>query len=226
MSNAAENLSLANLVLPVSDGALILPNCCVVEILIANLSSAMSSPVVMGTMTWRDNDIPVVMFEGLLGGQLPDDFQLRQVAVLQGMADTERLPHFAIALSGMPHLKQMRAGDLEELDAPETGLPQAVYSRVRVDGQEMMIPDWDVMESLTLQALFGEGSWSGATLEQGQDATLPPEVDVQEVALGAAASLTSGPKEEESEASEITLDEQAPFAEPNFDANPDNTSGE
>ena len=65
---------LANIVLPLMDGALLVPNATVAEVTIAGgLNSAIASPFILGTLAWREQDIPVFTFEGLRDGALPKD---------------------------------------------------------------------------------------------------------------------------------------------------------
>lgn len=146
---------LANIVLPLLDGALLVPNATVAEVTIAGgLSSALSSSFLLGTLLWRERDIPVLSFEGLRDGQLPSAFKIRHVAVLHGISNREKLPYFAVALSGMPHIERLISTDLEPLEAQTQPL---IHSVVRLLEQRLTIPDWDYMEQQIIATLSVAG---------------------------------------------------------------------
>ncbi|WP_373097874.1 chemotaxis protein CheW [Zhongshania sp.] len=142
---------LANIVLPVTDGALLVPNAAVAEVTIAGgLSSAIASSFMLGMLMWREQEIPVFSFEGLRDGELPKNLKIRHVAVLHGIGNRAALPFFAVALSGMPHIERLISADVEPLEAQTQPL---IHSVVRVGEQRMMIPDWDYMEQQIMAAL-------------------------------------------------------------------------
>ena len=142
---------LANIVLPLSDAALLVPNTTVAEVVMAGgLSSAISSSFILGTLLWREQNIPVFSFEGLRDGQLPKDLKIRHVAVLYGISNREKLPFFALALGGMPHIERLISADLEPL---ETQTQPLIHSVVRFHEQSLIIPDWDYMEQQIVAAL-------------------------------------------------------------------------
>lgn len=80
MSTVAETSSsvLTNIILPLVGRGLLVPNAAVAEVILAGqLSSAVSSPFLLGYMVWREQEIPVISFEGLLEGELPKNLVLR-----------------------------------------------------------------------------------------------------------------------------------------------------
>lgn len=159
MKLIAEDAQLASLVLPLAEQrSLLLPNNCVAEVVRSGLASAISSVVTLGTLLWREKEIPVISVEGLLDGELPEGFQFQQAAVVAGLVAPERLPYFAIALNRMPQLCQLSDGELGVIDGPVDSA--VIHSRVEVDGQELLIPNWQHLEGRVLDELFGPGSWS------------------------------------------------------------------
>ena len=152
MMHALPDASLANLIMPIAGGGLLLPNSCVVEVASARqLSSAMASTFILGMLRWRQREIPLVCFEGLRDGELPAEPAIRQVAVMAGLNDRERLPHYAILLSSVPHLLSVHAGDVKTLDHCED--QPAIFADVEVHGQRLLIPDIDVLEEKILTEL-------------------------------------------------------------------------
>lgn len=144
---------LANIVLPLADGALLVPNAAVAEVTIAGgLSSAIASSFLLGTVAWREQEIPLFSFEGLRDGELPKELKLRYIAVLYGISDRAELPFFAVALSGMPHIERLISADLQPLDSESHPL---IHSMVGLNEQRLTIPDWDNMEQQLMDALNG-----------------------------------------------------------------------
>lgn len=153
MSQALPDASLANLIMPIGGGALLLPNSCVTEVASARqLSSAIASDCLLGMLRWRQQEIPLLCFEGLRDGEMPAAPPLRHVAVMAGLTDPQRLPHYAILLASVPHLLSLNAQDVHTV-AQHEDLP-AVYAEVEVHGQRLLIPDIDVVEQRILSALW------------------------------------------------------------------------
>ena len=72
-------------------------------------------------------------------------------ALLARLNDRERLPHYAILLSSVPHLLSVHAGDVKTLDNCED--QPAIFADVEVHGQRLLIPDIDVLEEKILTEL-------------------------------------------------------------------------
>lgn len=141
----------ANIVLPLMSGVLLLPNASVAEIVLAGqLSSAVSSPFLLGYMAWREQEIPIISFEGLLNGRLPEGLVLRQMAVFNGLSDRQKMPYFGVALSGVPRLVRLRESDITPLDTDPHPL---LHSQVRAVELKLMIPNWDALEQEVLAVL-------------------------------------------------------------------------
>lgn len=143
--------SVPSLFLPLSSGALLLPNVCVAEVVLAKqLSTAISSPFLLGMFNWRDQEVPVIAFEGLRDGEQPADLEMRQLAIINGLSQPEVLPFYAIVLSSVPHVAHLASVDLQPAEGE---LPPACHSRITVEGKEAIIPDCDALEAALIEAL-------------------------------------------------------------------------
>ena len=144
---------LANLIMPFEGGALLLPNYAVVEASMAeNLRTEGATDLLPGRVSWRELDIPLVQFAALLGGEVRAR-PPRQVAVLNGLLDRERLSYFALSLTGVPRLVVMSETDIELV---ERAPAPAIHSTVRYLQQTLIVPNWDVMERAIIDNLFAE----------------------------------------------------------------------
>lgn len=143
--------SLPCLLLPLQNSGLILPNANVAEVALAGqLSSMMSSHFIVGMMTWRQQEIPVISFEGLLSGQMPAKQPLRQIAILKGLYDPGRLPFYGLVLAAVPQIVHLGAGDLQDV---EGAVPALCQSLVGLGGATLMVPDCGQIEQSLLDAL-------------------------------------------------------------------------
>ncbi len=157
MTQALADAALANLIMPINGGALLLPNSCVTEVASARqLSSAMASTCLLGMLRWRQQEIPLLCFEGLRDGELPADPQIRQVAVMAGLCDPQRLPHYAILLSSVPHLLSVHSAEIKTRDSHAGNT--AIFAEVEVHGQRLLIPDVDAVEGRILSELYPDGA--------------------------------------------------------------------
>lgn len=98
---------------------------------------------------------------------MPDTSSFRQVAVMNGLTDRERLPHYALILASVPHLLSLREADIQPDDNADLVDNKAVYAQVQVHGQHLIVPDLDVVEARILEVIGGEfgadpGSANGA----------------------------------------------------------------
>jgi chemosensory pili system protein ChpC len=142
---------LINIVLPLSGRGLLVPNTAVAEVVLAGqLSSAVSSPFLLGYTAWRDQDIPLISFDGLLNGHLPAGLAWRQIAILHGITDRQKMPFFGLVLSAAPRLVRMRNSDIIPMD---TEVNPLIHSQVRAADLKLMIPDWHVFEQKIMAAL-------------------------------------------------------------------------
>lgn len=146
--------SLPCLLLPLQKGGLLLPSANVVElVLVRQLSATMASTFILGRLSWRDVQLPVLSFEGLCEGGIPSEFALRRVVVVKGLSNPDTLPFYGIAVSAIPQLLHLSADDMQDLEGEDIiGCRQ----HVSIAGRAVMLPDCDQIEAHILSALHSE----------------------------------------------------------------------
>jgi chemosensory pili system protein ChpC len=146
--------SLPCLLLPLQKGGLLLPNASVPEIILARqLSSTLSSTFILGMLPWRNVQLPIISFEGLCDGQIPNNLALRRVAIIKGLQNPERLPFYGIVVSAIPQVLHLSADDVKGIEGEErVGCRQ----HVSIAGRAMMLPDCDQIEARILRDLHPE----------------------------------------------------------------------
>lgn len=151
MNNVVRSEEVASLLLPLMDETVLLPDSYVAEVILAkSLDSAISSPFLLGMLTWREQSIPIVSYEGMRDRSLPDDISLHQITIVNGFVDREKMPVYGLVSHAMPSLQRLRAGDIEPLDEAHSEL---VHSRVICQGKPLSLLDWDAVETTILGAL-------------------------------------------------------------------------
>ncbi|QQD18513.1 chemotaxis protein CheW [Spongiibacter nanhainus] len=144
---------LPTLVLPLRDSALVLPSHCVAEVMMAgSIEAEESSPHLLGFANWRERELPVLSFEALRDGQLPQQFRARQLAVLNAIGGAEGMSHFAVAVSAMPHHWELSEDQVETLEVPDDLQSPAIQGMIKVAGQSLVVPDWDYLQQQAMNA--------------------------------------------------------------------------
>ena len=148
---AETRLSIRSQIIPISGGCLVLPNTAVAEVI--NYSEP--TPVaegpewLLGLLSWRERDVPLLSFE-VLSGQPKPAFQARaRIVVLNALGGNPDLNFFAVLVQGIPQLANIDESRIAAMDyAPEAG--SVIASRVVVDGVTAEIPDLDAIEQRLL----------------------------------------------------------------------------
>lgn len=153
---AAQEQYLPTLVLPLRNSALVLPSHCVAEVMMAagSLAPEQSAPHLLGFANWRERELPVLSFEALRDGQLPEQFRARQLAVLNAIGGAEGMSHFAIAVSAMPHHWELSESQVETLGVPDDLQSPAIQGMIKVAGQSLVVPDWDYLQQQAMDAFL------------------------------------------------------------------------
>jgi chemosensory pili system protein ChpC len=148
MSVAQASGEVRGVLLPLQEGQLLLPNAAVCEVVSYRAPSAIENDKpnwLLGKFSWRNNDIPLVSFETLLGRDSGTIGHRARVAICNTLNGDETLPYIGILLRSAPHLVRIT----EEAIAPfphSDPLNEMVSSHVVVNGVEALIPDLDALE--------------------------------------------------------------------------------
>jgi len=132
------------LVLPLAGGALLVPNTCIAEV----AAYAAPSPVeagrewLLGTVEWRGLRMPLVSFEALRGGPLPEAAGRARIAVFNSVGAAEEVSFYGVLLQDIPRLQRVV---VEELAAGSAEGPYTIAETV-IAGQVLTIPDLDGLE--------------------------------------------------------------------------------
>lgn len=148
---AETRLSIRSQIIPVGDGHLVLPNTAVAEVI--NYSEP--APVaegpewLLGLLSWRERDVPLLSFEVLCRQPKPPLPVRAKIVVLNALGGNPDLNFFAVLVQGIPQLANVDESRIAAMDyTPEAG--SVIASRVVVDGVTAVIPDLDAIEQRLL----------------------------------------------------------------------------
>lgn len=135
---------------PLAELRLLVPNVAIAEVInYQPLDVVENGPQwLLGRLTWREQELPVVSMEQLLGFDSPQMVRGARISVLNSVkADTD-LPFFAIVTAGIPRLFNAAADALGESRSADRDFPRTVADCVQIGSEEALIPDLEVIQTL------------------------------------------------------------------------------
>lgn len=128
---------------------LLLPNVAVAEVITADRLEAPPAgapPWFAGRVTHQNVSIPVVRFEVLNGGAVPEDSRRARLAIVHAVSDRLRAGLYGIVCQGYPHLVTLNRTALKAEPSLERDRPHLVLSRVSIAKTNALIPDLEAIE--------------------------------------------------------------------------------
>lgn len=144
-----------SVMVPLTGVEMLIPNATVAEVV------AFSDPApipeaaewLLGTVLWQGWQVPLVSFSRLIEESETESTGGARMCVTKTIINNERMPYVAILTQGYPRLITVTDDNFEEV--PTETNPIAVAGRVRIDGNEAVIPDLDRLGHLVAHAAFG-----------------------------------------------------------------------
>ncbi len=134
----------------------IVPNALVAEIIsVKDIEESKSGPAwMLGKMSWRGVDVPLLSFEAANGDQNVSKVNLNtQAVVLYAVGKNGELndsPYLGLVMSGVPHVSQFNR---EQIAIDDEALEEhpMVAQKVRINGARVSILDVDAMVSMVAE---------------------------------------------------------------------------
>ncbi len=126
----------------------LLPNAMVAEVMsLRNIEKIDDvEPWVMGQISWRGWDLPLIDFAVLTGGEPVDELnKTYNIAVLKCINRPEDMPYFAILSRGIPKLQLVSRGDMQ-LHEDRSINHNAIASLVSIHDETADIPNMNYLE--------------------------------------------------------------------------------
>lgn len=131
------------------DRKLLLPNTMVAEVLAMRSIDTLEldEKWVLGTVTWRGWDIPLIDFAALTGTTEDQNIDSSyNLAVLKSINHPESMPYFAVLSRGIPKLQLVSRGDMQ-LHEEKSINHNAIASLVSIQDEMADIPNMNYLES-------------------------------------------------------------------------------
>jgi len=128
---------------------LLLPNTVVAEVLDYKESEAAGHMPewLLGIVSWRGRNVPVLSFEKLLGHDQTFRSEETRYVVCNTLNGNARIPFIALQIEGIPHLS-MVSNDMLEMDGEVLHSEPVVQAYLRLEGESVIVPNMDVLEKM------------------------------------------------------------------------------
>ena len=108
----------------------------------------------LGHIEWDDRQVPVFSFGALINAtDAGPASQRSKVMILKSLNGASRVPYLGVVLDDLPRPLTVKPEDLVETGDEQKSL--GVLSRIRIGGEEAVIPDLDRLTHLVTHAAFG-----------------------------------------------------------------------
>jgi len=144
------------MMIPVDEETLLLPTSVMAEVLDYTPPDSMdkSPPWLLGQVEWESRQVPVFSFSALINNHDPDEINPRsKIMILKSLSESARVPYLGLVLTGLPRPVVVKEDSLMATGDEKKSL--GVYSRIKIEESEAIIPDLDRLTHLVTHATFG-----------------------------------------------------------------------
>ena len=126
---------------------LLLPNVAVAEIVDYQepVPVAGKPDWLLGEIAWRGQQLPLICYEVLCGGAMPDRQPQARLTIINTVKDRGGVAFYALLAAGIPRLLRVEPDTL--VQAGESGAEVPALAQVRLSGQQATIPDLERIEA-------------------------------------------------------------------------------
>ncbi|MGD8378143.1 MAG: chemotaxis protein CheW [Gammaproteobacteria bacterium] len=141
--------------IPIDGGKLIVPRSAVAEVMgyTRPRPSEADRPWLLGNITWNNQDIPLVSFEGMCGLKVPEVTGRARIAVLYSINGRIEPSAFALLTQGYPYLVRVNPGVLSVDEKRQYAAEGPMLTHIRMANERPVIPDIERMEDEIAEAL-------------------------------------------------------------------------
>ncbi|CBL47261.1 CheW-like protein [gamma proteobacterium HdN1] len=138
---------IAGLLIPMVGRPIVLPNVTVAEIVSWRkpFQGDVGAPAwLLGRLEWRGLQIPLISLELMGNADLDDALEGKRIAVVNSMGKSQ-WPFYALAIQGIPRLVRVYPEEITQEEHLPERLP--MVWQIAVNGERMMVPDLDYVET-------------------------------------------------------------------------------
>jgi len=136
-------------IVPLEGDSLLLPNAAVIEVRSLEGMRVRSGPPawLLGEVSWREYELPVLSIESLLGRPMPARSRRTRLLIINSTGSHLDTGLFAMVCQGYPHLAALNRVALQTIPLEARDPDELVLTRVKVANTLAIIPDLDAIES-------------------------------------------------------------------------------
>jgi chemosensory pili system protein ChpC len=136
------------------DDTMLLPNAAVAEVVgQEGLKPSTGGPVwLVGHAAWNGRRVPVISFEALNGGSIPELGRRSRLIVTHTLTSDLDVGHVALLSQGYPHLITLNRNAMQKVAGRESDRTELVLSRIKIANHDTLLPDMEAIESEMLRA--------------------------------------------------------------------------
>jgi chemosensory pili system protein ChpC len=139
-----------SLLIPLTEGRLILPRACIAEVVSYQVPSEMAGapPWYLGTISWNGRLVPLVSFEGACGQNIPPAVGRTRVVIVHCIGERVEGGVFGLVSQGFPQLVRV-SSDVVRPDNSRVFADRApVICQVRMVNEVPLVPDIERLEEM------------------------------------------------------------------------------
>ena len=144
-----------SVLIPLHEQQLLLPNAVIAEVIgyqQPEPPEAGKPDWLLGSLVWRGVVIPLVSFEGMLGGRVVIPGHRGRIMVMNTLGQDQKLTHIGLLVQAIPSLVRVSANNVTPIN-PEDELDPLVKQQVELDLNPAAIPDLDEIERQVFDAV-------------------------------------------------------------------------
>ncbi len=135
--------------MPLDGDTLLLPNAAVIEVISRDTVRPVDDAPAwfLGNYESNGRRVPVISFEVLNGGSLPEVARRSRVVLLHSVGQHLEAHAIGVLTQGYPHLVTLNRNAITPAPLRENDRADLALSRVRIASQEAVIPDLETIEA-------------------------------------------------------------------------------
>jgi chemosensory pili system protein ChpC len=139
-----------SLLIPLTEGRLIIPRACVAEVVGFQTPSEMTGapPWYIGTIQWNGRAVPLVSFEGACGQSIPAASGRTRIVIFHCLGSQLEGGYFGLVSQGFPQLVRVSSDVVRPDNSRAFPERTPVICQVRMINETPMVPDLERLEEL------------------------------------------------------------------------------
>ena len=141
---------LYSLLIPIAGERLLVPRLCVAEVVGYTEPSEPDDQTpdwFLGNVSWNGRQLPVVSFEGLITGSLPEARGRTRIVVFHALTKAVKSGYFGVLTQGFPQLVRVNPDVLAPDPDDQWGEGSPAICRIRMINEYPLIPDLEALEA-------------------------------------------------------------------------------